>query len=439
MTKSNNKIDQLNNCLQIAEKNTCNQFIEINQNIPNNLVINDNLKLSLLPVAIKDNIAVNGMRMTCNSEVLKNYVASYDATVVSRLKQQGSIIIGKTNMDEFAMGEGNNYGFQGMVKNPHNHQQSAGGSSGGSAASVAVGSSIVSLGSDTGGSIMHPSHFCRVLGFKPSYGAISRYGLTLYSSSCDHIGIMSNNLDDLTKVFEVISGDDYHDYTTYGSQNYLNLAIQSQKHYPHKVIGIIDDHRIDNTQLIKVLTDLGIKIKVIKLLDIISVDFIDYTYQLVAYSEAYSNLARFTGLTYGNTEAHKHSQSWHQSYENVRSCFGSMVQTRILAGAYFITNKNSMNDTWFNQGQKMRRYINSVLTNIYQDVEIIISPIVSTNQIGNHERSIFTIANFTGGPSLIIPINPDHPYSFHLMSKRWNDYYLIEIAKKIINSKIRYE
>lgn len=209
----------LNN-IEIKNKDI-NAFISINQNIKNeigdigeNIINNKERKLEGMTLAIKDNILVNGLIATAGSKILKDYTAVYDATVIKKIKEAGGVIVGKTNMDEFAMGSSNETSYFGVVKNPHNFNKVPGGSSGGSVASVASCMVDVALGSDTAGSIRQPASFCGVVGFKPTYGAVSRFGLMALSSSLDVIGPIAKNVSDCEKVFDVISGKDDHDATS---------------------------------------------------------------------------------------------------------------------------------------------------------------------------------------------------------------------------------
>lgn len=325
-----------------------------------------NLPLWGIPIAIKDNILVKGERCTAGSKILENYIAVYDATVIEKLKQAGAVIVGKTNLDEFAMGSSTENSAFFPTLNPFDPQRVPGGSSGGSAAVVGSGLVPVALGSDTGGSIRQPAGFCGIYGLKPTYSAVSRYGLIAMASSLDQIGPFAKNLDDLITIFRIIRGKDKKDST---SQNYI------EKNKEIKTIGIPEE--VFNLGLdinIKNLFESFIeKIKekfIIKKISLPSLSYALPTYYLIMTAEVSSNLARYDGIRYG---LNIQSNNLLDKYLNSRELgFGAEVKRRILLGTFVLSH--GYYEAYYLKALKVRNYIFQDFQKAFKEVDLILMP-----------------------------------------------------------------
>ncbi|MFQ5824860.1 MAG: Asp-tRNA(Asn)/Glu-tRNA(Gln) amidotransferase subunit GatA, partial [bacterium] len=298
-------------------------------------------KLAGVIMAVKDILAMEGERVTCGSRILQNFVAPYDATVIRRLEAQDAIIIGKTNMDEFAMGSSNETSFFGPAKNPHDTERVPGGSSGGSCVAVAAGMAMAALGSDTGGSIRQPASFCGVVGIKPTYGRVSRFGLVAFASSLDQIGPITHIVEDAALLLEVISGPDKRDATSVPipvpnfsqaiGKDVKGLNIGLPKEYFAEGLHEEVRNSIENT--IKLLKNSGATFKEVSLPH---TDYAIATYYILATAEASSNLARYDGARYGfRVEGAKELE---EIYVKSRSQgFGEEVKRRIMLGTYVLS------------------------------------------------------------------------------------------------------
>ncbi|MBN1385172.1 MAG: Asp-tRNA(Asn)/Glu-tRNA(Gln) amidotransferase subunit GatA [Elusimicrobia bacterium] len=315
-------------------------------------------KLAGVPVAIKDNMCIRGQKTTCSSKILENYVAPYDATIIERLKQEDAVIIGKTNMDEFAMGSSTENSAFMVTKNPWDLKRIPGGSSGGSAAAVSALISPVSLGSDTGGSIRQPASLCGVVGLKPTYGRISRYGLIAFASSLDQIGPISRNVADTALVLSAISGYDRKDSTSVDLPVDDYLA-EIEKDIKGLTIGLPKEYFVDAVDKdvekairdsVKIFEKLGAKIKEVSLPH---TKYALSVYYIIAPSEASANLARYDGVKYGYRAD---SGTLVGMYENTRSAgFGSEVKRRIMLGTYALSS--GYYDAYYLKAQKVRTLI----------------------------------------------------------------------------------
>jgi len=330
-----------------------------------------NLPLYGIIFAIKDNILVKNLPNTCGSKILENFIAPYDAFVIEKLKNAGAIIIGKTNLDEFAMGSSTENSAYKITKNPWDFLRVPGGSSGGSAASIASDMVISSLGSDTGGSVRQPASFCGVVGFKPTYGTLSRYGLVAFGSSLDQIGIFGKSVEDSFYVFDFIKGYDPNDSTS------LNIHYDITKQFNGKLkVGLIKeigkykiDEEIEKNFLlcIDILRKNNIEIKEI------SIPTIPYSlsvYYIVAFSEASSNLARFDGVRYG---LRVKEDSLKKMYTETRKIgFGKEVKRRILLGTYALSS--GYYEQWYLKSSKVRKMITDDFQNAFKEVDVLIFP-----------------------------------------------------------------
>ncbi|HPN37221.1 MAG TPA: amidase family protein, partial [Melioribacteraceae bacterium] len=326
---------------RIEEHKHLNAFNYIDSNIlgkadiiQQKLINNNAGKLAGMVIAVKDNILQKDYPNTCSSKILNNYKAIYNATVIEKLLQEDAIIIGRTNCDEFAMGSSNENSFFGNVLNPYDNKKVSGGSSGGSAVAVASRLCDVALGSDTGGSIRQPAAFCGVYGVKPSYGLVSRFGLTAFASSFDSIGCFSNNIDDASLVLEVIAGNDTNDSTSTEQKEFRFTNISKPKLYtiglPKEYFseGLDIEIKTKINELVNLLKTMGHKIVEVSLPH---TEYSIATYYILTTAEASANLERFDGVRYGYRSASSRSLS--DMYVNSRSeGFGDEVKRRIMLG-----------------------------------------------------------------------------------------------------------
>ena len=400
--------------------------------------------LAGIPCLIKDNILAEGVQCTAGSKILENYVAPYDATVVKLLKNQGVVILGKTNLDEFAVGSSGEYSGFGSTLNPRDLTRVPGGSSSGSSAAVASRFCSFSLGSDTGGSIRLPASFCGVIGFKPTYGAVSRYGLIAMSSSLDQIGPLANSVEDVRAVFRAISGKDSLDSTSIGF-----LDDQKSKPKGRKIkIGIPKEYFIKGIdpfvekkirEAIKKIEGLGMEVAEISL---------PHTkYSLAAYyiimpSELSANLARYDGIRYGYSAAkEKETDALLDVYLKTRmSGFGKEVRRRILLGAHVLSAGHY--EAYYLRAQKVRTLISEDFSRAFKDVDVILTPTSPVLPFKLGERisdplsmylsDIFTVAvNLAGLPAISIPVGEVDglPVGAQIIGKKKDDYEVISAAQ----------
>jgi len=402
-------------------------------------------KLTGIPCAIKDAIMVEGYKCTAASKMLENYVAPYDATVIKRLKEQGTVILGKTNLDEFAMGgSGENSAF-GVTKNPHDKTRVAGGSSSGSAASVAAQETCYSLGSDTGGSIRLPSSFCGVTGLKPTYGAVSRYGLIAFGSSLDQIGPIARNVKDVETIFSAICGKDKMDAT---SQNYnfeekdfslKGLKIGVPKEYFVK--GIDPNVEKIIRSAIKKAEDAGAEIVGISLP---GVEYALACYYIIAPCEASANLARFDGIRYGLS---KSAENLLDTYLKSKGHgFGQEVKRRIMIGTYALSS--GYYDAYYKKAQEVRELIRQDFVKAFElsakAVDLIFCPVSPVPAIKIGEKTddvlsmylmdIYTVSvNLAGLPAISMPAGKigNLPVGLQIIGNHFQENKILSIASKM--------
>ncbi len=386
--------------------------------IAQNLI--DEGKASLLtgiPFAIKDNILISGKIASASSKMLEKYHATYDATVIKKLKNAGAIFLGRTNMDEFAMGGSTEKSAFGTTHNPHDLERVPGGTSGGSAATVIADMALVALGSDTGGSIRQPSAFCGTVGLKPTYGAVSRYGLISAVSSFDQIGPIAKTVTDVEVVFNTIKGLDSHDSTTFPDETYSGKKDFSDKNVKKPIIGIprkflqlggIDARVKDNfAEVEERFKKLGYTIVDI---DLPNNQFALPVYYILNFAEVSSNLARFDGVKYG---LHVDGKNSIDDYFATRAeGFGKEARRRILLGTYVLSS--GYYDAYYNKANALRKVITKDFTDAFAQVDVVLTPTTPTPAFKIDEKSddplsmyladIFTVtANLTGMPAISIP------------------------------------
>ena len=386
-----------------------------------------------VPILIKDNIQVEGWSVTSGSKILQGYIAPYEATAITNLKANGMMAFGRANMDEFAMGSTTESSYYGVTKNPYGEERVPGGSSGGSAAAVASGTAIAALGSDTGGSIRQPAAYCGCVGFKPTYGRVSRFGLAAYASSLDQIGPITQNVEDAAILYDAISGHDAKDSTS--SELELSSITENLNADRKLKIAVIDNYisEADETiqkayaDTIKALEDAGHTI-VHKNMQNTKYDIA--TYYIVATAEAATNLARFDGVRYGRRAEGKNLQ---ELYYNSRSeGFGDEVKRRILLGNFVLSS--GYYDAYYLKAQKVRHLIRDEFTAIFDEVDLILSPVAPSvaPKIGSvhdplemYKSDMYTIAiNLAGLPALSLPVAKDDegmPIGLQLIGKAFDE------------------
>ncbi|MBI4846118.1 MAG: Asp-tRNA(Asn)/Glu-tRNA(Gln) amidotransferase subunit GatA [Candidatus Omnitrophica bacterium] len=402
-----------------------------------------------LPIAIKDNICVKNQLTTCGSHILKGFKPPYNATVIDKLQQQGAIIMGKVNMDEFAFGSSCESSYYGPTRNPWNTECAPGGSSGGSAAAVAAGIAPWSLGSDTGGSIRQPASLCGVAGLKPTYGRISRYGLIAFASSLDQIGPLTRDVRDSALLMNIISGYDSKDSTSANMPvpNYLNCLNQDIKGIKiaipreYFISGTDEDVKAGVLKAIDVLKKLGAQLEEISLPH---TEYAVAAYYIIAPSEASSNLARFDGVQYGLRETARTSDAENpliEMYSKTRANgFGIEAKRRIILGTYALSS--GYYDAYYLKALKVRTKIAEDFKTAFKKFDCILTPTSPTGAFKLGEKlndplamylsDIFTIsANLAGIPALSVPCGftkENLPVGLQLMARPFEEETLLKIA-----------
>jgi len=401
--------------------------------------------LTGIPIAIKDIMNTKGVLTSCGSRILHNHIASYDATVVKKLRDIDAVIVGKANMDEFAMGSSTETSYFGNTRNPWNIETVPGGSSGGSAASVSIGEAIYSLGSDTGGSIRQPASLCGVVGLKPTYGRISRYGLIAFASSLDQIGPFAKDVTDCAIVLNAISGRDEMDSTSVDLPvpDYTKSLINDIKGIK---VGIPKEYFIDDgmdpevTQsvrsAIKLLEDLG------AICEEVSMPHTDYgiaDYQIISRAEASANLARFDGVRYGHRS--DDPKSLMDMYKKTRSeGFGAEVKLRIMLGTYALSS--GYYDAYYLKAQKVRTQIKQDFDKAFEKYDVLVTPTSPTTAFKFGEKmddplsmylaDIFTVnCNLAGIPGMSIPCgfsSSGMPIGLQILGKPFDEEMIFRVA-----------
>jgi len=404
-----------------------------------------------IPLAVKDNILVEGKRCSAGSKMLAHYVAPYDATVIKKLKNQGAIFLGKTNLDEFAMGSSTENSSFGPTKNPRDPERVPGGSSGGSAAAVAAHLSAGALGSDTGGSIRQPASFCGVVGFKPTYGAVSRHGLIAMGSSLDQIGPLAKTVEDAKILFSAITGQDIFDSTTFDdarerspTKELKELTAGIPKEYFDS--GLDPEVREVVTAAIKKIENAGAAIQEVTLPH---VPYALPTYYIVVPSEVSANLARYDGIRYGSQSMYHEAQGMnlYDTYAETRAGgFGPEVKRRIILGTYALSH--GYYDAYYLKAQKVRHLLQKDFTRAFEKVDFLIGPTTPTpafrfgeagdDPLKMYLADIYTVAiNLAGIPAISIPAGyvrrdaRDLPVGIQLIGAWGEDEKLLSLAGEV--------
>jgi len=404
---------------------------------------NLDLKLPGIPIAVKDLFCTNGVRTTAGSKILNNFTPTYDSTVTQNMWNDGAILLGKLNCDEFAMGSSNETSFFGNVQNPIGKDLVPGGSSGGSASALAANLTPITIGTDTGGSIRQPASFTGTVGLKPTYGSCSRYGIVAFASSLDQAGPMSKNVKDCALLQEVISTYDSKDSTSIDFKR-KNYSSELTKNIKGKKIGIPKEYRVDGMpKEIETLWSEGtqyLKNCGAEIIDI-SLPHTNYAlpaYYIVAPAEASSNLARYDGVKYG---FRSNGENLIDMYEKTRSeGFGDEVQRRIMIGTYVLSS--GYYDAYYLKAQKVRKLIKNDFDEVYKKVDAILTPSTpssafkigenSNDPVSMYLNDIFTVpVNLAGLPAISIPAGVDdkgYPLGLQIIGKPFDEQNILNIA-----------
>ena len=455
-TKEIKPIDLVNEAFKRIEETDLNCFITLNKEeaIKQALELEkkevDNILFGL-PIAIKDNIITKDLRTTAASHILDDFIPVYDATVISKIKEKNMIIIGKTNMDEFAMGSTGETSYFGNTLNPWNKSLVPGGSSSGSAACVAARITPLSLGTDTGGSIRQPSSFCGLVGLKPTYGRVSRYGIIAFASSLDQVGPITRNVYENALLLNVISGYDKNDLTSSKEQvkDYTSLIGQDVSNLKIAVPNYYMSDTIDKTvrqavlDVIDLLKEKGCQI------DYVDIDYLEYAiplYQVIALGEASSNLARYDGVKYGlKVDDFKNID---ELYKNTRSeGFGNEVKRRIMIGSYILSGENA--NIYYYKALKLRKAMTDSFKKCLAKYDLIIGPTntdvaykLGTKQddaLKSFYDDLLTIpVNMSGLPALSLPVGFKNnlPIGMHIIGNYFEEdkiYQLASFVEKELN------
>ena len=399
--------------------------------------------LAGVPVAIKDNMCMKGMRTTCSSKILENFVPTFTSEAVLNLEKAGAVIIGKTNMDEFAMGSTTETSYYGVTRNPWNLEHVPGGSSGGSCAAVAAGECAYALGSDTGGSIRQPSSFCGVTGIKPTYGTVSRYGLIAYGSSLDQIGPIAKDVTDCATILETIASHDVKDSTSVEREYDFTSALADD--VKGMKIGIPRDYFGDGLsadvkeQILNAVKVLEEKGAVVEEFDLSLVKYAIPAYYIIADAEASSNLARFDGVKYGyRTEEY---EGLHNMYKKTRSeGFGAEVKRRIMLGSFVLSS--GYYDAYYLKALRTKALIKQAFDKAFAKYDMIVAPAAPTTapELGKslsdpmkmYLSDIYTISvNLAGLPGISIPVGKDSkglPIGMQLIGDCFQEKKIIQAA-----------
>jgi aspartyl-tRNA(Asn)/glutamyl-tRNA(Gln) amidotransferase subunit A len=394
--------------------------------------------LAGVAVSIKDNICTKGIKTTCASRMLESFVPPYDATVVRRLQEAGAIVIGKTNLDEFAMGSTTEFSRHGTTRNPWNINMVAGGSSGGSAASVAAQECAVSLGSDTGGSVRCPSSFCSVVGMKPTYGLMSRYGLVSYANSLEQVGPIGKTVSDIVSVLNVIAGGDENDHTT--SRGKPAYALHEKKGWR---VGLVKEF-IEGAdpvvakvihKAVDTLAGQGCKCEEASLA---SVQYALASYYTIATAEASSNLARYDNIRYG-FDMSPEGYEWNSYFSKARSNFGEEVKRRIIVGSYVLSS--GYYGKYYLKAQQARALLKREIMALFKKYDVLVGPTMPILPFKVGEKiddplkmylvDIDTVvANLTGMPAVSVPAGfaEELPVGLQIMADEFQEQTMLDVA-----------
>ena len=455
-------IDLVNECFERIEENKeLNAYITLNkeeaikqaESLEDKEV--DNILFGL-PIAVKDNIVTKGLRTTCASHMLDNFTPIYDATVVEKIKAKNMIIIGKTNMDEFAMGSTSRTSYFGAPRNPWNKNRISGGSSGGSATTIAARDLLFALGSDTGGSIRQPASYTGTVGMKPTYGRISRFGLVAFASSLDQIGPMTKNVYENAVLLNALVGKDERDLTSArkDAEDFTRLIGKDIKGLkiavPNFFMSDIVNEEI-RTKIEEVIEMLKSKGATVDYVDVKYLDNAVTLYQIIAMGEASSNLARFDGIRYGHSK--ENPKDIESLYLETRAeGFGEEVKRRIMVGSYLLSGENAK--IYYDKALSIRDDMKKEFSKVFEDYDLIIGPTTTTTAYDLTESmddprktfmdDVLVIpVNMAGLPGLNIPVGFDKenmPIGMHIIGKAFDEaeiYHLASFIEKELNLELK--
>ena len=455
-------IDLVNECFERIEENKeLNAYITLNKEeaIKQAEALEDKEVDNILfglPIAVKDNIVTKDLRTTCASHMLDNFTPIYDATVVEKIKSKNMIIIGKTNMDEFAMGSTSRTSYFGAPRNPWNKNRISGGSSGGSATTIAARDLLFALGSDTGGSIRQPASYTGIVGMKPTYGRISRYGLIAFASSLDQIGPMTKNVYENAVLLNALVGKDERDltsarkdeedFTRLIGKDVKGLKIAVPKFFMSDIVN--EEIRVKIEEVIEMLKSQGATV------DYVDVKYLDNAvtlYQIIAMGEASSNLARFDGIRYGHSK--ENPKDIESLYLETRAeGFGEEVKRRIMVGSYLLSGENAK--TYYNKALSIRDDMKKEFSKVFENYDLIIGPTTTTTAYDLTESmddprktfmdDVLVIpVNMAGLPGLNIPGGFDKenmPIGMHIIGNAFDEakiYHLASFIEKELNLDLK--
>ena len=455
-------IDLVNECFERIEENKeLNAYITLNKEeaIKQAEALEDKEVDNILfglPIAVKDNIVTKGLRTTCASHMLDNFTPIYDATVVEKIKAKNMIIIGKTNMDEFAMGSTSRTSYFGAPRNPWNKNRISGGSSGGSATTIAARDLLFALGSDTGGSIRQPASYTGIVGMKPTYGRISRYGLVAFASSLDQIGPMTKNVYENAVLLNALVGKDERDLTSArkDEEDFTRLIGKDIKGLkiavPNFLMSDIVNKEI-RTKIEEVIEMLKSKGATVDYVDVKYLDNAVTLYQIIAMGEASSNLARFDGIRYGHSK--ENPKDIESLYLETRAeGFGEEVKRRIMVGSYLLSGENAK--IYYDKALSIRDDMKKEFSKVFEEYDLIIGPTTTTtaydlNESMDDPRKTFMDdvlvipVNMAGLPGLNIPVGFDKenmPIGMHIIGKAFDEaeiYHLASFIEKELNLDLK--
>jgi aspartyl-tRNA(Asn)/glutamyl-tRNA(Gln) amidotransferase subunit A len=435
----------LNAFLEVFEQDALKQSIAIDQKWK----AGNMGKLAGMVIGLKDNLCYKGHQVSASSKILEGFESLYSATVVQRLIDEDAVIIGRLNCDEFAMGSSNENSAFGPVKHPLDSSRVPGGSSGGSAAAVAAGLCLATLGSDTGGSIRQPASFCGIVGYKPTYGLVSRWGCIAYASSFDQVGPMTNNVEDCAIIMEVIAGPDEFDSTMYQkpAASFSKELKADGKYRIAYIRDYVENEGLDpeiRSRLMEIIEQLKADGHTVAAVDFPFLDYVIPAYYVLTTAEASSNLSRYDGIHYGYRS--KNATDLESTYKLSRSeGFGAEVKRRIMLGTFVLSS--GYYDAYYSKAQKVRRILRDRTQSIFENNDFILLPSTPSTAFKLGERSadpikmyledIYTVqANLCGVPAVSLPLGKHSnglPFGVQLMANTNHDSQLMAFSSRLMN------